>query len=656
MCLFATMVASLSVKAQEVTITLMPGWTWISVPITEVQDFATTLGSFTPMTGDIIKSQWGNATYANGQWRGNISQFYPGYGYMYKSTRMMPVTVTFNAQQTVPQIIVTTAEPTDITAISAVVGGTVTTVDGNYVSMQSGICWGLNPNPTFNDNYIEVENGIGNFSVSMDDLNLSTTYYFRAYAVTSNGTMFGEQKSFTTRNGIPTLTTTVVSNIMGESAIGGGNITDDGGLNITARGICWSLSHNPTIIDNHSTDGTGVGVFTSGIINLTLNTTYYVRAYGINALGTFYGNELSFTTRNGIPELTTADVTNIGNWWAVSGGDITDDGGLYITERGICWSTSSNPTTSDSHSNNGMDTGSYMVRMVILDPNTTYYVRAYAINSAGTTYGEEKAFTTSVTWIDGVLPGSFSVSDSLQVHFSQGNLQYIPNASNNWKFSDYQWNYIGSQGGTSSNINRDLFAWGTSGYYTGSNCFWPSGTSTNNNDYYVYGSYTYNLYDQTGMADWGYNPISNGGNQENQWRTLTFEEWRYVLQYRNTISGIRYAKAQVNGINGVILLPDNWNANIYNLNNPNENTSFSSNMLSASQWSILEEVGAVFLPAAGYRHGTTVFEVGSQGAYWSSSSCGNGFVYSVGFDTTIGPNVGSSARHYGKSVRLVKDF
>ena len=105
MSLIAMMVANLNVKAQEVTITLMPGWTWISVPITEVQDFATTLGSFTPMNGDIIKSQWGNASYVNGQWRGNISQFYPGYGYMYKSTRTMPVTVTFTAQQPAPQVI-----------------------------------------------------------------------------------------------------------------------------------------------------------------------------------------------------------------------------------------------------------------------------------------------------------------------------------------------------------------------------------------------------------------------------------------------------------------------------------------------------------------------------------------------------------------------
>ena len=189
MCLLAMVATSMSVKAQEVTITLMPGWTWISVPITEVQDFATTLGSFTPMNGDILKSQWGNAIYQNGQWRGNISQFYPGYGYHYKSTRMMPVTVTFNVQQPAPQVIVTTMEPTDITTNSATFGGSVSSSNGDYVPVTlRGICWSTNPNPTFNDNYVEAGEGIGSFTVSLTELTIGTMYYVRAFAVTANGT------------------------------------------------------------------------------------------------------------------------------------------------------------------------------------------------------------------------------------------------------------------------------------------------------------------------------------------------------------------------------------------------------------------------------------------------------------------------------------
>ena len=93
-CLLAMMAASMSASAQEVTITLTPGWTWISSPSTEAVDFAAALGDFVPMEGDIIRSQWGQATYTNGRWRGGVSQFYPGYGYKYKSNRQVPVIVT----------------------------------------------------------------------------------------------------------------------------------------------------------------------------------------------------------------------------------------------------------------------------------------------------------------------------------------------------------------------------------------------------------------------------------------------------------------------------------------------------------------------------------------------------------------------------------
>ena len=151
MCLLALITASLSVKAQEVTITLMPGWTWISCPGTDTLSFATAMGSFIPMSGDHIKSQWGNASYMNGQWRGQISQFYPGYGYMYYSNRTTPVTVTFNLQNPTSQVVVTTSEPTNITTESAVCDGNVTSFNGNSTMvLLKGICWGLNPSPTIN--------------------------------------------------------------------------------------------------------------------------------------------------------------------------------------------------------------------------------------------------------------------------------------------------------------------------------------------------------------------------------------------------------------------------------------------------------------------------------------------------------------------------
>lgn len=96
--------------------------------------------------------------------------------------------------------------------------------------------------------------------------------------------------------GFPVLTTTVVTGVTQSSAIGGGVVNFDGGIDITARGVCWSELQNPTLADLHTTDGTGTGSFTSSITGLTSGTTYYVRAYATNKNGTAYGEQRTFTT------------------------------------------------------------------------------------------------------------------------------------------------------------------------------------------------------------------------------------------------------------------------------------------------------------------------------------------------------------------------
>ena len=259
----------------------------------------------------------------------------------------------------------------------------------------------------------------------------------------------------------------------------------------------------------------------------------------------------------------------------------------------------------------------------------------------------------------GAISGLFTInSNGDKVWFSQGNLQYKA-STNSWKFADNQYDYIGSNNSNSSSTYSgwiDLFGWGTSGYNHGANCYQPWSTSQTNSDYYAYGSYTYNLYDQTGQADWGYNAISNGGNTSNQWRTLSQPEWNYIFNTRTTTSGIRYAKAKVNNVNGVILLPDDWSSSTYSLSNTNSSgASFSSNTLTASQWSTLEQAGAVFLPAAGYRYGTSVIYVGFGGYYWSASYSNSGDAYLVGFyDSGLG--TAGDYRCYCQSVRLVQDY
>ena len=294
-----------------------------------------------------------------------------------------------------------------------------------------------------------------------------------------------------------------------------------------------------------------------------------------------------------------------------------------------------------------------MTKHLHLKPRLLALIIALFMGASGTA----NLFAQSIS--QGAVSGhAFTVNaDGDQVLFSQGNLQYIGSASTPyWKFADNQWDYLGNngQGSTNTNVDRDLFGWGTSGYNHGAVCYQPWSTSQTNSDYYAYGSSSYNLFDQTGQADWGYNAISNGGNTENcGWRTLTKDEWVYLFNTRSTPSGIRYAEARVRGVNGVILLPDDWSSSYYTLYKPNQSTSFSSNRI-YEEWNRLEQHGAVFLPAANFRDGISVFYPGnSYGEYWSASYKSSDKASIVAFwDNYFNSNSGSD-RCRGQSVRLV---
>ena len=259
----------------------------------------------------------------------------------------------------------------------------------------------------------------------------------------------------------------------------------------------------------------------------------------------------------------------------------------------------------------------------------------------------------------GGINGLFTINGTgEQVFFSQGNLQYIGSAvTPYWKFAEHQWDYLGSttgQNGSSEIVDRDLFGWGTSGYNHGAICYQPWSTSTDEDDYKAYGSYTNNLYNQTGKADWGYNPIDNGGNQENLWRTLSNAEWNYLFNTRVTLSGIRYAKGNINGTNGVILLPDDWNSENYQLVSTNNySVSYTTNNITVENWiNYLEANGAVFLPKAGYRSGTSLYDSGM--GYWSSSYCDDERSFVVEF--SYYGIIAGVYRDEGYSVRLVQDY
>ncbi len=251
----------------------------------------------------------------------------------------------------------------------------------------------------------------------------------------------------------------------------------------------------------------------------------------------------------------------------------------------------------------------------------------------------------------------FSVSATQKVYFSSGNLQWSAvgshavadggTAAGTWRFAPHQWDTIGAN---NSNISStytgwiDLFCWGTSGY----NGIDPYDTYIPDT---AYGSAAYNI---TGTYfDWGIynainNPITNTTDAPGTWRALTYDEWNYLLNFRNTSSGVRYAYGVVMGISGLIIVPDNWSTSTYQLNQINKGSTFTSNTIDIKDWVKMEAEGCVFLPAAGDRGGTVVYSVISFGSYWSTSG------YYLAFTSDfIGQ--GCCDRTVGQAVRLVRD-
>ncbi|HZL10905.1 MAG TPA: hypothetical protein VFC65_12990 [Prolixibacteraceae bacterium] len=197
---------------------------------------------------------------------------------------------------------------------------------------------------------------------------------------------------------LPMVTTSAVTDVLQTGAMSGGNIIATGFTDITARGVCWGINQNPTTVDSKTTEGTGIGTFTSSITSLESNTTYYLRAYATNSAGTTYGNQVTFKTILNVvfPTTITAAVTNITANAVTSGGSVTATGGGEVTARGVCWSDHQNPTISDSKTSDGTGTGEFQSQISGLLPGT-YYARAYATNSAGTGYGNMVTFTTEKT-------------------------------------------------------------------------------------------------------------------------------------------------------------------------------------------------------------------------------------------------------------------
>ncbi|MFV8327954.1 beta strand repeat-containing protein [Flavobacterium sp. ZS1P14] len=314
------------------------------------------------------------------------------------------------APATTPVLSLPNIKIKDITDTSAV--SEVTIIDnGGEVVTERGMCWSTDRvNIIYGPSTTVGPIDIGVFVCNITGLVTGTTYFVRGYAKNSIGISYTSESSFITTS-LPTLTTIIPYNydvatyrdgffpsMDGTRAASGGDITSTGISLITKRGICWSTSPNPTVAlvtkIEENISGKGTGLFYKSFAGLTPATTYYVRAYAINSNGIAYGNGVSFKTPQQ-PVLTTTSASLITNTTASSGGNIATDGGLSVTERGLCWSLTGTPSISGAHVGNGTGDGNFIINLKDLKGGTTYYIRAYAINTVGVSYGSILNFTTA---------------------------------------------------------------------------------------------------------------------------------------------------------------------------------------------------------------------------------------------------------------------
>ena len=235
--------------------------------------------------------------------------------------------------------------------------------------------------------------------------------------------------------------------------------------------------------------------------------------------------------------------------------------------------------------------------------------------------------------------GKFSVSATQQIAFSSGNLQYHP-LNNQWRFAESQLDHVGD---ANANISPtydgwiDMFGWGTGDE--------PTRTIQDNGSYSTF-------------VDWGTNSI--GTDTANTWRTMSADEWNYILASRPNATALN-GIAHINGVNGLILLPDDW-VGIEGLTfNSGAYGHWSSeyyavhNTFTLEQWQQMEEAGAIFLPTYGFRQGNSIYGSGSKGYYWTTSPNGGCGPMNLEFSAEY-IKINSAYRYSGFSVRLVKNI
>jgi len=288
----------------------------------------------------------------------------------------------------------TTQAASSVDSTSATANGTVTD-DGVPTNSNKGVYWGTSSGNLPNQAAVG-SGGEGAFTKALTSLSPGTTYYYKAY--TYNGQYgYGSEVNFTTDTVAPTVTTQSATDVSFNTFTGNGNITATGGATVTRRGFCYKVgtTGDPTTSDTTAyDDGTfTTGAYTKAITGLDDGTGYRVRAYAVNSVGTSYGDTVQVTTSGAdSPVVTTTTTTLLMKTYVRVGGNVTDEGSTSVTDRGVYYGTDEFSQTTKVA--NGVAGGVYPVFITGLTANTTYYFKAYATNSIGTSYGDVLSFTT----------------------------------------------------------------------------------------------------------------------------------------------------------------------------------------------------------------------------------------------------------------------
>jgi len=347
-----------------------------------------------------------------------------------------------------------------ITSTSVELSGIVV-AEGNGIA-EYGVVWGTNENPTTADSKKiadNVEKAV--YWVTVDGLEHLTTYHYRAYVITNDGTtLYGKDDTFSTLANIATVTisdATAVTDIFAQISA---NVPYDGKADVTAKGVCWNKATNPTIENDSTLNGNGTGEYTSDLKGLWPATMYYARAYAINSVGVAYSSEITFTTENGVAIITTDSVRDITKTSANVYGNLLAAGGVDITERGFVYAMAENPTIADTKITDADNTvGTMTAALTGLSSGKAYFIRAFATNSEGTAYGETIKFTTLSDITTWYIPGGYVeasypidgysnwtpesspfVKNTDDTPTSLEGYVYMAGANNEWKFAtDNTW-------------------------------------------------------------------------------------------------------------------------------------------------------------------------------------------------------------------------